>query len=106
MLPTGPDHLGKHRTAVCCLSSLNLDTFLDWQEHPTFVEDVMRFLDNVLTDFIERAPVEFERAAYARDARAQRRPRRDGISLFPSKSKRSVRKCDGQGLEPQNIFQH
>ena len=64
-LPTGPDHLGKERTAVCCLSSLNLETYLEWRHHPTFVEDVMRFLDNVLTDFIDRAPEEFERASYA-----------------------------------------
>jgi ribonucleoside-diphosphate reductase alpha chain len=64
-LPTGTDHLGNERTAVCCLSSLNLETYLDWRDHPTFVEDVMRFLDNVLTDFIDRAPDEFARAAYA-----------------------------------------
>ncbi|MCZ6603892.1 MAG: ribonucleoside-diphosphate reductase subunit alpha [Alphaproteobacteria bacterium] len=64
-LPTGPDHLGRDRTAVCCLSSLNLETFLEWRDHPRFIEDAMRFLDNVLTDFIDRAPDEFERAKYA-----------------------------------------
>ncbi len=64
-LPTGLDHIGGERTAVCCLSSLNLETFLDWRDHPNFIEDVMRFLDNVLTDFIDRAPDEFHRAKYA-----------------------------------------
>jgi ribonucleoside-diphosphate reductase alpha chain len=65
MLHTGKDHLGKERTAVCCLSSVNAEKFLEWRDHPTFVEDVMRFLDNVLQDFIDRAPPEMERAVYA-----------------------------------------
>ena len=56
MLHSGTDHLGVERTAVCCLSSVNAETFLEWRDHPTFVEDVMRFLDNVLQDFIDRAP--------------------------------------------------
>lgn len=64
-LPTGRDHLGNDRTAVCCLSSLNLDTFEEWQDHPTFIEDTMRFLDNVLTDFINKAPDSMKRAKYA-----------------------------------------
>lgn len=64
-LPTGPDHHGKDRTAVCCLSSLNLETYLQWRSDPLFIEDVMRFLDNVLDDFIEKAPDSMERARYA-----------------------------------------
>ncbi len=64
-LPTGKDHLGNDRTAVCCLSSLNLENFEAWQDHPTFIEDVMRFLDNVLTDFIQKAPDSMKRAKYA-----------------------------------------
>ncbi len=64
-LPTGRDHLGNDRTAVCCLSSLNLENFEEWQDHPTFIEDCMRFLDNVLTDFIEKAPDSMKRAKYA-----------------------------------------
>lgn len=63
-LPTGKDHHGNERTAVCCLSSLNLETFEEWQDHPTFIEDVMRFLDNVLSDFIEKAPDTMARAKY------------------------------------------
>jgi ribonucleoside-diphosphate reductase alpha chain len=64
-LPTGRDHLGNDRTAVCCLSSLNLDTWDDWNGDKVFIEDVMRFLDNVLTDYIERAPPEMARAKYS-----------------------------------------
>ena len=64
-LPTGRDHLGNDRTAVCCLSSVNLETFEEWQDHPTFIEDIMRFLDNVLTDFINKAPDAMKRAKYA-----------------------------------------
>lgn len=64
-LPTGPDHLGNDRTAVCCLSSLNLETWDQWNGDKRFIEDVMRFLDNVLSDFIERAPDEMARAKYS-----------------------------------------
>ena len=65
MLHTGVDHLGNDRTAVCCLSSVNAETFMEWRDHPTFIEDVMRFLDNVLQDFIGRAPPEMANAVYA-----------------------------------------
>jgi len=64
-LPTGIDQHGQQRTAVCCLSSLNLETWFEWKDHPTFIEDVMRFLDNVLQDFIDRAPPGMERARYS-----------------------------------------
>ncbi|WP_050748529.1 ribonucleoside-diphosphate reductase subunit alpha [Granulibacter bethesdensis] len=64
-LPTGIDQHGKQRTAVCCLSSLNLETWHAWKDHPTFIEDVMLFLDNVLQDFIDRAPDTMERARYS-----------------------------------------
>ncbi len=64
-LPTGLDQHGRQRTAVCCLSSLNLETWFEWKDSPTFIEDVMRFLDNVLEDFIQRAPEGMERAKYS-----------------------------------------
>jgi ribonucleoside-diphosphate reductase alpha chain len=64
-LPTGRDHLGKDRTAVCCLSSLNLETFPEWRDDPLFITDVMRFLDNVLQDFIDRAPDSMAKAKYS-----------------------------------------
>jgi len=64
-LPTGIDKDGNDRTAVCCLSSLNLETYDEWKDEPRFIEDVMRFLDNVLTDFINRAPDSFKDAKYS-----------------------------------------
>jgi len=64
-LPTGVDKDGKDRTAVCCLSSLNLETFEEWKDDPIFIDDVMRFLDNVLSDFINRAPDSFKDAKYS-----------------------------------------
>src|SRR5882672_12020286 len=64
-LPTGTDHDGKERTAVCCLSSLNIETWDQWAEQEGFVEDVLRMLDNVLTSFIETAPAGMERAKYS-----------------------------------------
>jgi ribonucleoside-diphosphate reductase alpha chain len=64
-LPTGQDKDGKHRTAVCCLSSLNLEKYLEWENHPTFIEDCLRFLDNILQDFIDRAPDHMARAKYS-----------------------------------------
>jgi ribonucleoside-diphosphate reductase alpha chain len=65
MLHTGLDHLGNDRTAVCCLSSVNAETFMEWRDNPLFIEDIMRFLDNVLQDFIDRAPEPAKAAAYA-----------------------------------------
>src|SRR3546814_1409765 len=64
-LPTGKDHLGADRNAVCCLSSLKLETWDEWNGDKVFIEDVMRFLDNVLADYIERAPEEMARAKYS-----------------------------------------
>jgi ribonucleoside-diphosphate reductase alpha chain len=65
MLHTGKDHLGRERTAVCCLSSVNAEYFMEWREEPRFIEDVMRFLDNVLQDFIDNAPDAAAAASYA-----------------------------------------
>jgi len=64
-LPTGIDKDGNDRTAVCCLSSLNLEKYDEWKDQPEFIKDVMRFLDNVLTDFINRAPESFKNAKYS-----------------------------------------
>jgi ribonucleoside-diphosphate reductase alpha chain len=64
-LPTGKDHLGRQRSAVCCLSSLNLVTWDEWKDDEQMIEDVMRFLDNVMTDFILKAPEEMRKAVYS-----------------------------------------
>ena len=64
-LPTGIDKDGKDRTAVCCLSSLNIEKYDEWKDDENFINDVMRFLDNVLNDFIENAPEQFSNATYS-----------------------------------------
>jgi len=64
-LTTGKDHRDEERTAVCCLSSLNIETWDEWHDVPGFIEDVLRFLDNVLTHFITVAPDSMQRARYS-----------------------------------------
>ena len=64
-LPTGIDKDGRDRTAVCCLSSLNIEKYDEWKNDESFIGDVMRFLDNILTDFIENAPDQFSDATYS-----------------------------------------
>ena len=56
-LPTSKD-----RTAVCCLSSLNLEYYDDWKDVDLFIPDVMEMLDNVLQYFIDNAPDHIQRA--------------------------------------------
>lgn len=58
-LPTSEE-----RTAVCCLSSVNLETFEEWKES-TMIRDLTRFLDNVLQFFIDHAPDDISRAKYS-----------------------------------------
>ena len=55
----------KERTAVCCLSSLNLEYYDEWKNHRTFLHDVAEMLDNVLQHFIDNAPPTIERARYS-----------------------------------------
>ncbi len=60
ILPTDED-----RTAVCCLSSLNLEYFDEWKSEPLFLRDVAEMLDNVLQYFIDNAPSSISRAVYS-----------------------------------------
>src|SRR3546814_15583656 len=87
-LPTGRDHIGNDRTAVCCLSSLNLETWDEWKDDRQFVEDVMRFPDNVLQDYIDRAPPEMARAKYSAS-----RERWWGLGVMRSEERRVGKKC-------------
>lgn len=64
-LPTGIDHHGRNRTAVCCLSSLNLETYDEWKNDDRVVHDVLEFLDNVLQNFIDNAPDTQAKARYS-----------------------------------------
>lgn len=65
LLPTGRDHRGELRTAVCCLASVNFERWEDWHGEPRFIDDVLRFLDNVLEDFIAKAPPSMAQAVYS-----------------------------------------
>ena len=87
-LPTGIDKDGKDRTAVCCLSSLNIEKYDEWKDDQNFIGDVMRFLDNVLTDFIENAPEQFSNAKYSAMKRKKCWFRCDGtyIHFFQQKN--------------------
>ncbi len=76
-LATGIDNAGQDRTAVCCLSSVNAEKFLEWKKDEDFLEDIFRFLDNVLQDFIDRAPDEMSRAIYSAE-----RERSVGLGLM------------------------
>jgi ribonucleoside-diphosphate reductase alpha chain len=55
----------KKRTAVCCLSSLNLEYFDEWKSDPLFLRDTAEMLDNVLQYFIDNAPSSIARAKYS-----------------------------------------
>jgi len=55
----------KQRTAVCCLSSVNLEYYDEWKTHPQFLQDIADMLDCVLTYFISSAPSSIERAKYS-----------------------------------------
>ena len=59
-LPTNEE-----RTAVCCLSSVNLEEYDEWSNDPNFIPDLVRMLDNVITYFIAHAPNELEKARFS-----------------------------------------
>jgi ribonucleoside-diphosphate reductase alpha chain len=104
-LPTGRDHLGNDRTAVCCLSSLNLETWDEWNKDKLFIEDVMRFLDNVLQDYIDRAPEEMARAKYSAE-----RERSVGLGVMGFHSFLQARSLPFEGAMAKSwnlkIFKH
>jgi ribonucleoside-diphosphate reductase alpha chain len=60
ILPTDKD-----RTAVCCLSSVNLEYYDEWKNNPLFLADIAEMLDNVLQYFIDNAPAAVERARFS-----------------------------------------
>lgn len=55
----------KDRTAVCCLSSVNLEYYDEWQNNKLFLKDIAEMLDNVIEYFIKHAPKEIKRAIYS-----------------------------------------
>ena len=53
------------RTAVCCLSSVNLEEYDEWKHDDNFIPDLIRMLDNVISHFIENAPMHLAKAVYS-----------------------------------------
>src|SRR6202012_5512143 len=66
----------EQRTFVCCLSSLNLEQFEEWKDS-TIVEDLIRFLDNVLETFVQNAPTALNKAKFSAE-----RERALGLGTF------------------------
>ena len=104
-LPTGRDHLGEKRTAVCCLSSLNLEHWDAWRGDRRFIEDVMRFLDNVLSDYIARAEPSMAHARYAAE-----RERSVGLGVMGFHSLLQAKRVPFEGAMAKSlnmaIFRH
>lgn len=65
------------RTAVCCLSSVNVEKFDEWRDDPLFIADLIRLLDNVLEYFIQLAPEQLWRAI-----RSAQKERAVGLGAF------------------------
>ena len=99
-LPTGLDHLGNWRTAVCCLSSLVMDTMDEWFGNKWFLEDVMHFLDNVLQQFIDLSKdlPGFNRAAYAAE-----RERSVGLGMMGFHSYLQSKELPYESIQAQGI---
>ena len=55
----------RDRTAVCCLSSVNLEEYSSWSTNPYFIPDLIRMLDNVIEHFIRNAPPQLIKAVYS-----------------------------------------
>jgi ribonucleoside-diphosphate reductase alpha chain len=99
-LPTAKD-----RTAVCCLSSVNLEYFDEWKDNKLFIEDLVRMLDNVLEHFITSAPSYMWRAVNS--ARCERAIGLGTMGLHSYFQKREVA-MDGEKSKDINdfIFKH
>lgn len=55
----------EERTAVCCLSSVNLETYDEWKDNTLFIRDIVEYLDNVITEFCRTAPDTLARAIHS-----------------------------------------
>jgi len=99
-LPTSKD-----RTAVCCLSSVNLEYFDEWKDNKLFIEDLVRMLDNVLEHFINKAPSYMWRAVNS--ARCERAIGLGAMGLHSYFQKREV-SMDSEKSKDINefIFKH
>ena len=99
-LPTGKD-----RTAVCCLSSVNLEYFDEWKDNKLFIEDLVRMLDNVLEHFISSAPSYMWRAVNS--ARCERAIGLGAMGLHSYFQKREVAMDSDKSRDINDyIFKH
>lgn len=79
VLPTGLDHLGNDRTAICCLGSLNAEHYDEWKDNKVFIKDCMLYLDCVLDSFIDKT----KNKEYLKSARySAMRERSIGLGLM------------------------
>ena len=106
-LPTGSDHLGNDRTAVCCLSSLNLETWDEWNDDKQLHRGRDALPRQRAAGLSSTArPAEMARAKYSRRARALGRPGRDGLPLLPA----GARACRSKARWPSRwnlrMFKH
>ncbi len=105
VLPTGKDHKGNDRTAVCCLSSVNAETYDQWKNNERFVEDILRMLDNVLQQFIDSAPDSMSKAIYS-----AQRERSVGLGLMGFHSLLQAKKIPFESPMAKsinmNLFKH
>ena len=99
-LPTADD-----RTAVCCLSSLNLEYFDEWSQDEMFIEDIMRMLDNTLTSFIKSAPSSMWRAS--KSAESERSIGLGTMGFHSYLQKNNIALQSPTAMEPNiKIFKH
>jgi ribonucleoside-diphosphate reductase alpha chain len=106
-LPTGWDDAGNMRTAVCCLSSVNLAKWDEWSPHAEqFIGDLIRMLDNVLQHFIDNAPPQLSWAVNSRSYEPRPWPWRDGLPHLPSAEDDSVRVRRCPGDQQQDVLDH
>ncbi len=99
-LPTADD-----RTAVCCLSSLNLEYFDEWSQDEMFIEDIVRMLDNTLTSFIKSAPSSMWRAS--KSAESERSIGLGTMGFHSYLQKNNIALQSPMAMEPNiKIFKH
>ena len=95
----------EERTAVCCLSSVNLEEFDSWKDEELFIPDLVEMLDNVLTYFIDNAPAELEKAVFSA---AQERSIGLGAMGFHAYLQRNLIPFEGVMAKSRNfqMFKH
>lgn len=107
MLPTGLDHHKKQRTAVCCLSSVNLFYWDEWKDNKIFIKDCLMFLDNVLQEFIHKTQG-LEKYKHANYSAEQERSVGLGVMGFHSYLQKNRIPFDSMGAACVNydMFNH